>query len=89
MKFINQSVLSSSDKMQVLELWNIEYPEKLMYHSPNDFDNYLNSLRNQSHILLLDDSAKIQGWYFDFIRDGEKWFAIILDSSNNYVAQRH
>jgi len=36
-------------------------------------------LIDQYHILLLDDT-KIKGWYFNFIRENEKWFGMILDS---------
>jgi len=81
MDFIKSSILSKSEKLEVFELWNNEYPEKLVYKSIEEFDNYLESLNNQSHILLIDPSKKINGWYFEFRRENEKWFAIILDSS--------
>ena len=29
---------------------------------------------------MLDENQKIKGWYFDFYRDDEKWFALILNS---------
>ena len=29
---------------------------------------------------MIDANKEIKGWYFDFIRNNEKWFAIILDS---------
>jgi len=81
MDFIKRSLLSKSEKLEVFELWNSEYPEKLCYKSTEEFDKYLESLTNQSHILLIDPSQKIKGWYFDFTRENEKWFAIILDSN--------
>ena len=80
MDFIKRSLLSKSEKLEVFELWNSEYPEKLSYKSTEEFDKYLASLTNQSHILLIDPSKKIKGWYFDFIRENEKWFALILDA---------
>ncbi|MEX0316103.1 MAG: GNAT family N-acetyltransferase [Allomuricauda sp.] len=80
MKFIKRSSLTSSEKLQVLDLWNNEYPEKLAYNSTVAFNTYLEKLQDPSHILLIDEDKKIKGWYFDFIRDNEKWFAIILDS---------
>ena len=79
MQLIRQSELSISDKIQVFELWNNEYPEKLTYSTLSLFEKYLKNLLEQSHILLFDND-KIKGWYFDFIRDKEKWFTIILDS---------
>lgn len=81
MKFINRTVLSNEEKLQILALWNKEYPEKLSYNSVTEFENYLNNLAQQSHILLVDQNHIIKGWYVDFIRDNEKWFAIILDNS--------
>ena len=80
MEFIKRSLLSDSEKLEVYELWNNEYPEKLSYRSIKEFEDYLKKLTEQSHILLIDSNGKIKGWYFDFIRDKEKWFAIILDS---------
>ena len=72
--------LSKTWKTEILELWNSEYPQKLNYHSLLDFEDYLENLTHQSHILMLNESKNIEGWYFDFIREGEKWFAIILRS---------
>ena len=80
MEFIKCSSLAQSEKLQVLDLWNNEYPEKLGYTSMASFDTYLENLKDPSHILLIDEDNKIKGWYFDFERENEKWFAIILDS---------
>ncbi len=80
MEFVKCSTLSISERLEIFELWNNEYPEKLSYKSTREFDKYLGNLTEQSHILLIDVDRKIKGWYFDFIRDNGKWFAIILDS---------
>lgn len=79
-EFIKLTELSKTDKKQILNLWNTEYPEKLNYQTLVDFENYLNNLSEQSHIVMIDKNQKIKGWYFDFNRENEKWFAIILDS---------
>ncbi|KAB1159489.1 GNAT family N-acetyltransferase [Tenacibaculum aiptasiae] len=81
MKFITRSKLSTTEKLEIFELWNNEYPEKLSYATIDEFDQYLQNLLGQSHILLVDKNEKIRGWYFDFERDNERWFVIILDSS--------
>jgi len=80
MEFLKRSILSESEKLEIFDLWNSEYPEKLSYQSKKEFNNYLENLTDQSHILLVDIDRKIKGWYFDFTRDDKKWFAIILDS---------
>lgn len=79
MEFIELSELSKSDKVQILELWNNEYPEKLAHKSLASFEAYLENLSERSHVLVIDENNSIKGWYFDFVRDNEKWFAIILD----------
>lgn len=81
MEFIKLTELSKNHKKQILNLWNTEYPVKLSYPSFADFENYLKNLTEQSHIVMVDENNKIKGWYFDFVRENEKWFAIILDSS--------
>ncbi len=80
MEFIEKIELSKTDKKEILNLWNAEYPEKLNYQTLSEFERYLKNLTEQSHILMKSKNQSIKGWYFDFIRDKEKWFAIILDS---------
>lgn len=80
MKFLKLSHLSKGQREELLKLWNKEYPEKLNYQTLQDLDNYLESLENQSHILITDENQKIMGWYVDFNRESKRWFAIILDS---------
>ena len=80
MEFLKCTRLSKKEKEAILTLWNNEYPEKLNYTSLSDFEDYLQNLSHQSHILLLDENKNIKGWYFDFMREKEKWFALILDS---------
>jgi len=79
-EFIKLKELSKTNKEEVLNLWNNEYPEKLSYKTLQDFESYLENLAEQSHILMINDKQELKGWYFDFMRENEKWFAIILDS---------
>jgi GNAT superfamily N-acetyltransferase len=80
-EFIAQIELSKNDKKEILNLWNDEYPEKLNYQTLSEFEKYLENLTEQSHILMKSENQSIKGWYFDFVRENEKWFAIILDSN--------
>ena len=80
MEFIKQTKLSKTDKREIFDLWNNEYPKKLNYKLFEEFEKYLENLKNQSHILMRNENQNIKGWYFDFIREKERWFAIILDS---------
>lgn len=80
MKFIKRKNLTLIQKQEIFELWNKEYPRNLKYNSVEELENYLQDLTDQNHILLLDEKGKIKGWYFDFIRGNERWFAAIIDS---------
>lgn len=80
MEFIVRSQLTDKEKGDILELWNNEYPEKLAFKSVVELDDYLANLDGHFHRLLIDTHKKIQGWYFGFRREEEKWFAIILCS---------
>jgi GNAT superfamily N-acetyltransferase len=79
MKIIEKDVLTLEQKDSLMQLWNNEYPERLHLNAIEDFDLYLNGLANTKHYLLVDDSARIIGWTFTFLREDENWFAIILD----------
>ncbi len=81
MQFIQTNILSIPQKKAILKLWNQEYPKRISYKDLSDFEKYLEALTKQSHILMIDEKQEIKGWYFDFIREGEKWFAMILDSN--------
>ncbi|TPG44701.1 GNAT family N-acetyltransferase [Flavobacterium pectinovorum] len=80
MKIVQKEVLSLEEKDSLMQLWNNEYPARLHLKTIDDFESYLNGISNTKHYLLLDDSNKINGWAFTFLREGEDWFAIILDS---------
>lgn len=79
MKIIQKEVLSIDEKESLMQLWNTEYPGKLNHETIHDFDLYLNGLTNAKHHLQIDEN-KIKGWAFDFLREDEKWFAIIIDN---------
>lgn len=62
-----------------MKLWNLEYPAKLAYDRIDDFDNYINELESAIHILVRINN-EIVGWATKFLRNGNRWFAIILSS---------
>jgi len=78
MQIIKLTQLNETQKEHIFDLWNTEYPEKLVYHSMADFESYLSRLTEQNHYILLDTNDKIKGWAITFIRENEKWFAIII-----------
>jgi GNAT superfamily N-acetyltransferase len=80
MKIIETITLTKNQKQTVFRLWNQEYPNKLKHLDISDLDNYFSNLTDTKHFILTGDTNKILGWSFAFQRDGEKWFAMILDS---------
>jgi len=81
MLFSNTHFLNPEEKQVVFKLWNQEYPKSLSYSKIDEFDNYLAGLKNSNHVLVKDERNNILGWYSDFKRDDELWFAMILDTS--------
>lgn len=63
-------------------LWNSEYPINILHKSISDTVEYLSKLTDQNHTFVYDDSGNIIAWYFDFIRDQERNFAIIVSSKH-------
>lgn len=80
MKIERRKILSQKHKKEIMTLWNKEYPKEICFSSIAELDSYLEAKKDSSHIIILDDNTKILGWYFDFKRDKERWFALIIDS---------
>ncbi len=80
MKAIVNSELTQFQKKQVLDLWNKEYPIELAYKDIEAFDDFLLKMGKANHKLLL-DGERIVGWLATFDRENERWFSIIVDSS--------
>ena len=72
--------LTNEHKLRICELWNNEYPQKLVT-TTEGFDDYLSKTTHHRHFLLSDQHELIQGWAYTFDRDAERWFSIIIDKS--------
>ncbi len=81
MEFLETQNLSEKQKLEIIKLWNSEYPRALNHNNVAEFDKYLNSLSNKHHILLLDETGNLKGWLIYFVRDYEQCFAMLLDAS--------
>lgn len=77
MRVIEKIYLSPEQKLALLKLWNSEYPANICFN-PTEFENYLTQLNDKKHLLLIDELERIAGWFFTFVREGEKWFAMII-----------
>jgi GNAT superfamily N-acetyltransferase len=80
MAIIQTDRLTAEDQEALRAIWNNEYPEKLRLETPEDFERYLDNLADKTHYLVTND-AGLLGWAFTFLRDDNRWFAMILDRS--------
>ena len=81
-KFESTKTLNSTQKEAIRLLWNSEYPINILHETIADTEQYLNKLTDQNHTFVYDDSGNIIAWSFDFIRDQERNFAIIVSSKH-------
>ena len=80
MKIETTKTLTDSQKEIIVRLWNAEYPINLNFAEIADFDNFLNGVSNRTHYLLF-DGDELRGWLMTFTREGERWFSVIVDGS--------
>lgn len=80
MKITKSENLSETQKQSIIRLWNAEYPAQIQHSGIDSFDEYLSTKGNLQHYLLMDEEENMKGWLATFMRDGEKWFALLVDS---------
>jgi len=85
MKIIDTEQLTIELKEKILKLWNQEYPEKLKLDGLPGLEKYLAGVKEQNHFFLTDNTDNITGWAFTFLRENEKWFAIILNKEFHHL----
>lgn len=78
MQFITKTALSHNEKEAIRQLWNVEYPAVIAHKTPASFDAYLAPLEDQNHVLVINENQVIQAWFFDFVRNNERNFAMIV-----------
>lgn len=78
MQIIQQDTLKEEEKKFLMDLWNREYPARLGFENMAQLDAYLGELKNPVHYIVAADKALV-AWGATFLRDGEKWFAMIID----------
>lgn len=81
MNFIKTKTISEKQKIEIVRLWNSEYPKELSHSNLSDFDQYLQGFSNLNHTLLSDENKNVKGWIIYFVRDNEQCFAMLLDSA--------
>jgi GNAT superfamily N-acetyltransferase len=80
MEIRQASGLTAEERETVRAIWNNEYPENLQLETPEDFERYLGNLSEKTHYLVKDGDVLL-GWGLTFLREDERWFAMILDRS--------
>ena len=72
--------MQTEQRLQLMELWNNEYPASLAHKTLEDFEAYLATLSYCKHYLLIEDKT-IFAWGFEFDRNEERWFALIIEKA--------
>lgn len=80
MRIIQAMDLTFDQKQSLFELWNAEYPERIVYKDISEFENYLEGILSLKHYFLINGLNQIFGWGFTFVREEDNWFGIIIDS---------
>lgn len=70
--------LQKDEIWALFRLWNTSYPKSVAYDSVEKIQEYLMGLEQPEHLLLETVEGEIQGWYFEFTRDNDRWFGIII-----------
>lgn len=78
MKLSQKTALFVSEKQAIRALWNSEYPVVISQNTDSDFDAYLKLLEDQHHVLVWNETGELQAWFFDFERNNERNFAMIV-----------
>lgn len=81
MEITRQKELTEKQKRDIIKLWNEEYPKALSLSGLSAFEDYLQSLSDLCHLLLIDEADRVKGWLIYFIREDEKCFAMLLHAS--------
>ena len=78
MRIVSTYHLNEGQITQVMALWNAEYPEVISYNNIDSFRRYLYNLEDTIHRLIVTDNGEVKGWYVDFMRNGERWFVLVI-----------
>ncbi|MBI1838388.1 MAG: GNAT family N-acetyltransferase [Flavobacteriia bacterium] len=78
MNIERKKYLSINEKEAVFHLWNNEYPVQIQLDAIENLEMYLNSLNELIHYLVKDENSNLLGWAIEFMRENQKWFAIII-----------
>jgi len=81
MKTITTTTLSDQQKQAALNIWNTEYPVRLLMPGMDEFDAFINTLINPKHYLLINETSEIAGWAATFSIETTRCFFIMLSGS--------
>ncbi|MGB0176408.1 MAG: GNAT family N-acetyltransferase [Owenweeksia sp.] len=75
------SEITPQEKQVVMELWNKGYPVTIRHNNLGQLEEYLQKLKDVNHYLLYDQDQLI-GWMPVFLRDDDRWFALLIRRKN-------
>lgn len=78
MNYTQTHQLTNEQKVAIMGIWNQVYPAQLQHSTVLSFEKYLYPLKNERHILVMDETENITGWLVTFDRKEDRWFAMLL-----------
>ena len=81
MHYTTTTKLTSLQKEQIRAIWDEVYPAQITHTSIISFEKYLIPLKKENHIMVLNNNNEVKGWLVTFDRDGDRWFAMLLDDT--------
>lgn len=79
MKHFDVLALNEKQIEDTFQLWNREYPKLLGHKDRFSFRLFLSQLEDVQHRLVEDENKVVVAWHFQFTRDLENWFGLIID----------
>ncbi len=78
MNIIKTKTLTENQFIQINQMWNEEYPEKLK----DRFPILLEGVSSYNHYLITDENKNVNAWAVDFVKDNEIRFSIIIHKNH-------
>ncbi len=77
----SKPILNADEKAWVSRLWNAHFPKSLALSKEEGIEGFLSGLTECCHFILLHGGSQPAAWSLGFMRDGARWFSIVVDTS--------
>lgn len=79
---VQREVLLDQEKIELMYLWNQEYPTSIRHNDLDSLSSYLKGLSEVEHCLLKTKEGELIAWFARFMREGKHWFGMMVSTAN-------